>query len=126
MPFRHLAPFILASVASLLFALDAQATSRFSVENDSDEKVNVYIYTGGDEVCSIHEKLKSVGAGNENSFGCTGNGKNRCQIQLYADGKMICKDQHNSCFKDSARKMKNGQKVVITHTDEDGYYCTFY
>ena len=126
MPFRHLVPFLIASISSLFFALDADATSRFSVQNDTDEKVNVYIFTGGDTVCSVHEKLKSVGAGNNASFGCTGNGKNRCQIQLYADGKMICKAQHNSCFKDNARKMKNGQLVVITHTDADGYYCSFY
>lgn len=123
---RPLVTLILASAASLFFAMEAQATSRFSVQNDSDEKVNVYIYTGGDTVCSIHEKLKSVGAGNNSSFGCTGNGKNRCQIQLFAEGKRICKDQQNSCFNDGARKLNNGQMVVITHTEEDGYYCSFF
>ena len=121
MLFRHLTTLALVCAASLFFAMDAQATSRFSVQNDTDEKVNVYIFTGGDTVCSIHEKLKSVGAGNNSSFGCTGNGKNRCQIQLYADGKRICKDQQNSCFKDNARKMNNDQMVVITHTEKEGY-----
>jgi len=126
MLFRPFVILMVAFAASLAVAMEAEATSRFSVQNDSPEKVNVYIYTGGDTVCSIHEKLKSVGAGNSNTFGCTGNGKNRCQIQLYADGKQICKKQHNSCFKDNARKMNNGQLVVITYTEEEGYYCSFY
>lgn len=123
---RYITTIAIASLASLLLAMSADATSRFTAENQTDEKINVYIFTGGDTFCSVQEKLKSFSAGETDSYGCTGNGKNRCQIQLYADGRMICKKQHNSCYKDNARKMKNGSKVVITRTEDDGYYCSFY
>ena len=126
MLFRPLASLVTASTASLLFAMDASATSRFTVQNDTDKKVNVYIYSGGDTLCSIEEKMKSVSAGKTDSFGCTGNGKNRCQVQFYAEGNQVCKKQNNSCYKDNSRKLKNGEKAVITHDDENGYYCSFY
>lgn len=123
---RHLITLAFASLAVLFSAMDASANSRFTIQNDTDKKVNVYIYTGGDDLCSVQEKLKSVSAGETDSFGCTGDGKNRCQVQFYAKGSQICKKQNNSCFKDNARKMKNGAKAVITFDDADGYYCSFY
>ena len=82
--------------------------------------------TSNDPFCSVQEKLKTLSAGETDSYGCTGNGKNRCQIQLYAGGSEICKAQRNSCQQDNARKMKNGSKVVITKIEDDEFYCSFY
>lgn len=123
---RHLTAIAIATIASLFLAATADATSRFTAENQTDKKINVYIYTGGDSFCSIQEKLKTLSAGETDSYGCTGNGKNRCQIQLYAGGSEICKAQRNSCQQDNARKMKNGSKVVITKLENDEFYCSFY
>jgi hypothetical protein len=109
---------MVAFTVSLFFAMEAQATSRFSVQNDTDEKVNVYIYTGGDTVCSIHEKLKSVGPGKNSSFGCTGNGKQRCNVKFKQQGNQVCKINKTKC---GARAIRVPNKVEVTLAyDENG------
>ncbi len=68
-----------AAIAGLCIAVStapiAEASPRFSVTNNADAKINVYIYTGDDSVCTWEEKLKSVSKGETDSYGCTGNGK---------------------------------------------------
>lgn len=123
---RHTTAIVIASIASLFLAATADANSRFTAQNQTDKKINVYIYTGADTFCTVEEKLKTLSARETDTYGCTGNGKNRCQIQLYSGGNEICKAQRNSCAQDNARKMKNGSKVVITKIEDDEFYCSFY
>jgi hypothetical protein len=124
MLFKSLTAISLASAAGLFLTLDADANSRFTVENKTELTANVYIYSGGDPYCSFEEKLKTASGGETDSYGCTGNGKNRCKIQLYMRGSKICKKQMNTCSNNS-KKMDNGAKVTIS-TDRDGaFVCTF-
>ncbi|MFN3212991.1 MAG: hypothetical protein ACE37M_07795 [Henriciella sp.] len=124
MLFKSLTAIALASAAGLFLTLEADANSRFTVENQTELKANVYIYSGGDSVCSFEEKLKTASGGETDSYGCTGNGKNRCKVQLYINGSKICKKQMDTCSNDS-KKMNNGAKVTIS-TDRDGkYVCAF-
>lgn len=105
-------------------APSADASSRFSIENQTDTKVNVYIYSGGDTFCTIEEKLKTVSVNETDSFGCTGNGKNQCKIELYANGNEICKSESNACNHD-AIKRPNNSAMTVTGTLGSGYNCEF-
>ena len=124
MLFKSLTAVSLASAAGLFLTLDADANSRFTVENQTELKANVYIYSGGDNYCSFEEKLKAASGGETDSYGCTGNGKNRCKIQLYINGSKICKKQMNTCSNNS-KKMPNGSRVTISLDDDRNYICTF-
>lgn len=100
----------------------AEANSRFTVENDIDDKVNLYIYTGDDTACLIEQKTKSVPSGESRSFGCAGNGKNQCRVTLFADGGGICKGKLDSCGK-KAMRVKNHTKITVAHNGSGGYRC---
>lgn len=127
MLFRCISALIFALAASLVLTLDASASSRFKVQNDTDKHVFVSIFSGGDHLCVAEENSKRVDAESDGAFGCTGNGKHRCKLKFYsADEKQICKRQGNSCPNDSARKMKNGAKVVISKDAKGDFICAFY
>lgn len=101
----------------------AEASPRFSVTNETDAKVNVYIFTGDDPFCTFEEKLKSVSAGETDDYGCTANGKGQCKVQFYTGGEEICKSDRNTCSK-NAIKVKGGSSVTIAKQD-DAYVCSF-
>ena len=70
-------------IAILLIGLpDANANSRFTIDNQSYDRVSIDIYGGADSVCKVPEKTKSVGAGKSNSFGCTGGGNQQCKLDI--------------------------------------------
>lgn len=100
----------------------AEASPRFTVTNETDTKINVYIFKGDDPFCTLEEKLKSVSAGETDTYGCTGNGKGQCKVQFYASGNEVCKDDRNTCNK-NAIKADGGSAFVITKNDSD-YVCT--
>ena len=91
----------------------AEASPRFTVQNDSDKKVYIAIYTGADSVCSLAEKTKNASPGETDTYGCTGQGKGQCKVVFTAGDKDICKDLNNTCSNDVA-KIKDGSTVVIT------------
>ena len=125
--FKSFAAVFLASLAFCSAALTAEASSRFTVQNDTDKHVFVSIFAGDDQFCFAEENSKRVKAGANRSFGCTGNGTHRCRLKFFsADEKQICKRQGNSCPNASARKMKNGQKVVISKDADGDFTCAFY
>lgn len=127
MLFKCFSAIILAAVASLALNLDAHAVSRFTVQNDTEEHVFVSIFTGDDQVCYLEQKSQRVDAGESKTYGCTGNGTQRCRLKFYsAAEKKICKKQGNTCPHDSARKMKNGQEVVISKDEDDAFVCEFF
>lgn len=121
---KHLTALTLASAASLFIGLEAEANSRFTVENQMDVQATVYIFNGADNVCTEERTFKRVSAGETDSYGCTGNGKNRCKIQIYVDGKKICKKQHNSCS-DRARKIDNHGYVTLSKDEDGEFVCTY-
>ncbi|MEL6857152.1 MAG: hypothetical protein AAFO74_02120 [Pseudomonadota bacterium] len=124
MVFRYLTVISLAAAASLFLGLEAEANSRFTVQNDTDETIRVKIYSGGDTVCTGLEKGKNVSGGKTTSYGCTGSGKQRCKIKLRIDGSKICTEDLNTCDK-TATKIGNGDTVKISY-DEDGVHtCSF-
>ena len=114
-----------AAIAGLCIAMStapiAEASPRFSVTNNADAKINVYIYTGDDSVCTWEEKLKSVSKGETDSYGCTGNGKGQCKVRFYAHGDEICKSARDTCM-DNAIKVKGGKSITITK-DGEKYSC---
>lgn len=118
----------LAAVACVLLlplvivTLKAEASPRFSVANDTDAKINVYIFKGDDSFCTFEEKLKSVSAGETDSLGCTGDGKGQCKVQFYADGDEVCKTDRNTCNK-NATKVAGGETVTVTQTG-DSFSCS--
>lgn len=126
---RHIpavTPFSIAAlglVLAMAATQAAEASPRFSVTNETDAKVNVYIFTGDDPFCTFEEKLKSVSAGETDSYGCTGNGKGQCKVQFYTGGDEICKSDRNTCNK-NATKMKGGSRVTIAKQGDD-YVCSF-
>jgi len=119
--------FILAGTASLALPLNAGAVSSFSVQNDTEKHVFVSVFAGGDQFCFLEQKSQRVEAGTSKTYGCIGNGKQRCRLKFYsAAEKQICKKQNNTCPNDSARKMKNGEKVVISKDEDDKFVCAFF
>ena len=91
----------------------AEASPRFTVQNDSDKKVYVAIYTGADSVCSLAEKTKNTSPGETDTYGCTGQGKGQCKVVFNVGDKDICKSLNNTCNGDVA-KIKDGSTVRIT------------
>ena len=102
-------------------ALNAAASPRFTVENNTDTKVNVYIFKGDDTLCTLEEKFKSVSAGKTESMGCTGDGKGQCKVQFYANGSEICKSDRNTCSK-NAIKIAGGKTATVSQSGDD-YSC---
>lgn len=121
---KHIVVLMAAAALGLLSSLEASANSRFTIENDSYAKVTVQIYSGGDGSCKSPEKTKTASAGETDSYGCTGNGKNRCKVKLRVDGDRICKTQMNTCD-DTAQKIDNGDRIVITMPKSGSYECAF-
>lgn len=126
MLFKNLTAFIFAAAVGITLTLDASAASRFKIQNDTDKNIFVLIYMGDDSFCFAEQNSKRVEPESSDAFGCTGNGKNRCQVKFRVEGKQICKKQNNSCFNDSARKLRNGAKAVIAKDDDGDFVCTFY
>ena len=113
----------LGLVLAMAVAQAAEASPRFTVTNETDAKVNVYIFTGDDAVCTWEEKLKSVSAGETDSYGCTGNGKGQCKVQFYTGGDEICKSDRNTCSR-NAIKVDGGSSITIAKQG-DAYVCSF-
>ncbi|MEO1188900.1 MAG: hypothetical protein AAFW60_07490 [Pseudomonadota bacterium] len=109
-------------IAAIAAAPSAQASPRFTVANQGDTKLNVYIFKGDDPFCTLEEKVKAASAGETDSYGCTGNGKGQCKVQLYADGDEICKSNRNTCNK-NAIKVSGGRTVTISQ-DGDKFTCS--
>lgn len=102
--------------------LDRYAYSgSFTVVNEIDKTANIYIYTGADSVCSLEEKLKKAVAGETDTYGCTGQGKGQCKIEVYVGGDQICKNKGDTC-NNNAMKVKGGSTVSIAKPGED-YVC---
>ena len=118
---------IVAAAASLTLSLDASAASRFTVQNDTEKDIFVSIFSGADQFCALEQKSRRIEAGETETHGCTGNGTQRCRLKFSsAAGKQFCKKQNNTCPLDSARKMRNGETVVISKDEEDAFVCAFF
>lgn len=115
---RPLLSFAVAAMAGLFIASPADASSRFTVTNKTDHLVKVIIYSGADNHCTYEEKTKSVPSGNSRSFGCTGNGKQRCNVKFKQQGNQVCKINKTKC---GARAIRVPNKVEVTLSyNEDG------
>ncbi len=115
---RSLFSLAIAVMAGLFLASPADASSRFTVTNKTDHLVKVIIYSGADNHCTYEEKTKSVPSGNSRSFGCTGNGKQRCNVKFKQQGNQVCKINKTKC---GARAIRVPNKVEVTLSyDENG------
>lgn len=121
---KHLIGFAFASAAAFCVALIAEASPRFTVQNDLGRDVEVYIYSGDDTYCGSNEKYKTVPGGKSRTYGCSGHGKGKCKIKLRAHDKKICRSDRNTCDK-TAIKMEDGAKVTVKKESKDKFYCEF-
>ena len=120
---RHILASSLIAATALLFTLDASANSRFTLDNKTKKKLMVLIFNGDDSVCETSSKSKNVRAGNSNSYGCEGHGKNRCHIKVFQGQSKACKTPKNACD-NSAIRVPNGSTITVTSVEKDTYDCT--
>ena len=117
-----LAPSLLAA-SVLMFTFEANANSRFTLDNQTNKKLMVLIYNGDDSVCITSAKSKNVRAGNSNSYGCEGHGNHRCHIRVYHDKSKVCKSPKNAC-NNSAIRVPDGSTITVSSVGDDKYDCT--
>ena len=122
MLFRFLFAFALAAISGLFLASFADASSRFTVTNKTDHLVKVIIYSGTDDVCMYEEKIKTVPKGNSRSFGCKGNGKQRCNVKFKQYGNQVCKINKTECGVRAIR-VPNDVEVILSNNDEGEVVC---
>ena len=94
----------------------AEASPRFTVVNDTKDSVKVMIFNGGDTICDIYAKKKTIAAGETKTYGCTGNGKGQCKVVPRARGEDICGDLVNTCS-GYAIKAPGGSTLKISGKD---------
>ncbi|GAB5456280.1 MAG: hypothetical protein Hens2KO_25090 [Henriciella sp.] len=122
---RFFSALAIATTAGLFFGPDASATSRFTIQNDNPQKVTVRIYHG-DSSCRSPNKTKKVSGGETGHYSCSGNGEHRCKVKLQVDGKLICKEQMNTCDK-KARKVDDAGYIRVARArDGSAFFCEFY
>jgi len=118
MLFRHLAALVIASTASAFFAMDAAASSRFKVQNESGKRLKIEVYNGNDTDCVSEAKTKKVPRGKTVSMGCKGKGMHLCKIKVFANDKEICKSKEKHCsgtaVSDKAIIVTDGWTVEVT------------
>jgi hypothetical protein len=120
---KHLSILAIAATAGLFSTMSAEASPRFTVTNNADKMVKVFVFNGDDSGCHLEEKVKTIDSGHSNTIGCSGNGKGRCKIFLQQHGEQICKSQFNTCG-NKATKINNGD-TVTTSQDGEKVRCTF-
>lgn len=109
---KSLTDLAVAAALALIFAANANANPRFTIQNTSDDKIKVYIYNGGDTSCTEEAKTKPVSPGKTETFGCTGNGKGKCKVQFFFDIDQFCKSERNTCS-GKAIKLDGGSKTTV-------------
>ena len=116
----------LATIIGVGLALSAspaaEASPRFTLANKTDKSLTVDIYNGGDSVCMEASKSKQLSAGETDTYGCAGNGKGRCKIEIFKGGNRICEALSNTCK--TATKVKDDSILYIYKTS-NGYECQF-
>ena len=100
----------------------AEASPRFTVANKSDNKLNIHIYNGDDGNCTEPLKTKTASSGEPAAYGCQGNGKGRCKIEIYKGGYKICKSLHNTCS--SGAIIMKDDSLVYIYSTPTGYDCS--
>ena len=99
----------------------AEASPRFTIGNKTDQKLRIEIYNGDDGNCVEALKSKNVSAGETDTYGCQGNGKGRCKIEIYKGGSKICKSLQDTCS-NGAIVMRDDSIVYIFRTPV-GFEC---
>lgn len=119
---RHLLALAIAALTSVFLAQHADANSRFTVTNKTDKLVKVIIYSGGDDHCTYEEKIKTVPSGKSRSFGCVGNGRQRCNVKFKQHGAQVCKINKTTCGL-RAIKVPNKVEVILSYNDDGLVVC---
>ncbi len=115
----------LAVAAGFFFGLGAAASPGFTIENTLKNDVDVFIFYGDETYCGAHEKHQRIRAGKTRTYGCSGQGENKCKIALFIDGREICPSTHNACSK-SMIVMKDRSRVIVRQGNKAGeLICQF-
>lgn len=120
---------ILASLAVILAASlplgpTANAYSKFTLQNDSDSHVSMYIHSDDEENCMGDRKLKSLHMDLTQTFSCNNNLKERCLVRLYVKGMLACREDHQICD-DRLIAVNHGSKLIFEQNKAGEYVCRF-
>lgn len=96
---------IFALALTATFAGNTLANSRFTVQNQSAEELNINVFNGNDSICAAEAKHHHVDPGKEEGMGCEGGGKHRCKvrvnIKLDGNWEQGCVGLNNGCGDDT-------------------------
>ena len=118
----------LFSLALLILAAPglASATSQFTVQNNSNDKIKLQIFDGDDNICLQQAKSVDVDGNSSKSISCTGGGKQRCRVAVsnatYDDDEACVESQNitSGCGSTAVINVDDGKTLVI----ESNYnYC---
>ncbi len=116
---------VAAMVCALCLAIaaspTAEASPRFTVANKSDNKLNIHIYNGDDRDCTKPLKTKTASSRETDTYGCQGNGKGRCKIEIYKGGYKICKTLQNTCS--GGAIIMTDDSIAYIYSTPAGYDC---
>lgn len=105
----------LFSLALLILAVPslASATSHFTVQNNSNDKIKLQVYDGDDSICFQEAKDVDVDGNSSKSFSCTGGGKQRCRVAV----SNATYDDEQACVESSSITSGCGSTAVINIDD---------
>lgn len=107
----------LIGLATVLAATSASANSRFTVKNTGSQKVLINIFNGDDDLCIAESKHHTVGAGNEQSMGCEGGGKDHCKVRVSIEKDQVCLGENDGCG-DNAVVLPNHATLTVPEGGE--------
>lgn len=119
----------LFSLALLILAAPglASATSHFTVQNNSNDKVKLQIYDGDDNICFQEAKDVDVDGNSSKSISCTGGGKQCCRVAVsvpvYEDDQACVEASSitSGCVPTAVINVADGATLVI---DSIYNYCS--
>jgi hypothetical protein len=95
---------------------EAAANSRLTIRNDTTALLRFYVFSGSDAICSSTEKQGSIKSGESRGIGCSGQGKDRCKLQVQRrdKGPAVCENLNmNSCGMGHALIVPDGSLIVV-------------
>ncbi|SMF73137.1 hypothetical protein [Pseudobacteriovorax antillogorgiicola] len=106
-------------ILGLMFASSAFATSRGTVTNCTNQRVNVCVYNGKDSVRAFAAQDFQLGAGESKNFRCKGENKGRCKIQFIPRSQSVCGELSPRTY-----NVKRRQNLHLTAYNESSLEST--
>ena len=125
---KHGLVFLAILALSLTTAFPIWADTDFTVQNESNDKLEVDVYNGDDSVCWVPLKTVTVDANETKKTSCDGGGKHRCKVVVrdveYSNDDYACSfDTADTalCYATDIIKVPSHATLVV---ESDTDYCT--